>query len=113
MQKLTVKLKKDKDHRIYSVSGVWGGVTPQGMVYFDLFLEKPEAPDHTIITVDETTGQKTESVPQTSDPCIERILLAGVTVRPEIARSIGQWLIEKSDEVEMIRRHEGRHDILQ
>lgn len=29
---------------------------------------------------------------------MERILMTGILVRPEVARAIGQWLVEKADE---------------
>ena len=55
MAKVKVKSKKEEGHRIITTSGVWGGVTPHGMIYFDMFIEKPEAPTETLITIDERT----------------------------------------------------------
>jgi hypothetical protein len=98
MQKVRVRAKRDEGHRIISASGVWGGVTPQGMIYFDMFLEKPETPAETLITIDEKTGQRMEQPVLAEEPCLERLLLMGIMVRPEVARSIGQWLIDKADE---------------
>jgi hypothetical protein len=105
MQKVRVRAKRDEGHRIIPASGVWGGVTPQGMIYFDLFLEKPETPAETLITIDEKTGQRMEQPVLPEEPCLERLLLMGITVRPEVARSIGQWLIERADEAMVIGEH--------
>ncbi len=104
MSQIKVRAKKDKEHRIIPASGVWGGVTPHGMVYFDVVLEKPEAPTLTVINVDETTGARVEEIREPEEPMVERILMAGILVRPEIARAIGHWLIEKADEAEGIAR---------
>lgn len=108
MTEVKIKTRKDENHRIISPSGVWGGVTPYGMIYFDLFVEIPETPRETIITIDEATGQRTESVDESIEPSIERIALTGVMARPEIARAIGRWLIEKSDEAEILSRQDDK-----
>jgi hypothetical protein len=105
MQRVRVKTKRDEGHRIISGSGVWGGVTPQGMVYFDIFLERPEAPEETLITIDEKTGQRREQPILPEEPCLERLLLMGIMVRPEVAHSIGQWLIEKAEEAKVLGEH--------
>jgi hypothetical protein len=106
MAKVKVRSKKEEGHRIITASGVWGGVTPHGMIYFDMFIEKPEAPAETLITVDERTGERHETVETPVEPYIERLLVMGVMVRPEIARSIGQWLMEKADEAELVGHHQ-------
>jgi hypothetical protein len=113
MAQIKVKLKKDNEYRIIPASGVWGGVTPHGMVYFDVVLEKPEAPELTTINVDEATGQRVETVQEPKEPYVERILMAGVIVRPEISRAIGNWLIEKADEAEMLGKSETSSGLLQ
>ena len=102
MTTIKVKCKRDDGHKIVSASGAWGGITPHGMIYFDMFLEKPAPPGETTITIDERTGQRTETVDGPSEPFLERLLLVGVIVRPEVARSIGQWLLGKADEAELI-----------
>jgi hypothetical protein len=43
-----------------------------------------------------------ETVQEPAEPFVERILMAGILVRPEVARAIGHWLIEKADEADMI-----------
>jgi hypothetical protein len=102
MSQIKVKSKKDTEHRIIPASGVWGGVTPHGMIYFDVVLEKPEAPVLTIINLNEATGERMETVQEPLEPFVERILMTGIIVRPEVARAIGHWLIEKADEADMI-----------
>ena len=106
MARIRVKSRKDSEHRIIPASGVWGGVTPHGMVYFDVVLEKPEAPVSTTINVNETTGERIETVDDPAEPAVERILMTGILTRPEIARAIGQWLIDKADEAEALQKGE-------
>jgi hypothetical protein len=113
MAQIRVKAKKDSEHRIIPASGVWGGVTPHGMVYFDVVLEKPEAPTLTIIDVDEATGVRTETIEEPKEQSVERILMTGILVRPEAARAIGQWLIEKADEAEGLGKGNALPEMLQ
>lgn len=113
MAQIKVKLKKDSEYRIIPASGVWGGITPHGTVYFDIVIEKPEAPELTVINIDEGTGQRVEAVQEPKEPYVERILMTGVMVRPEIARAIGNWLIEKADEAEMLGKGEMPSGLLQ
>lgn len=113
MAQIRVKAKKDSEHRIIPASGVWGGVTPHGMVYFDVVLEKPEAPTATVIDVNEATGERIETVQEPKELAVERILMAGILVRPEIARAIGQWLIEKADEADLLARTGNPSPLLQ
>jgi hypothetical protein len=70
------------------------------MVYFDVVLEKPAAPELTLLDVDEATGARIETIEEPKEPVVERILMTGILVRPEVARAIGQWLIDKADEAE-------------
>ena len=113
MAQVKVRSKKAAEYRIISASGVWGGITPHGMIYFDIFLEKPESPAETILMMDEKTGERREIIEEPSEPSLERILLTGVMVRPEVARSIGQWLIDKANESEVLARQSSVPHIVQ
>ncbi|MDR2017578.1 MAG: hypothetical protein LBQ00_01650 [Syntrophobacterales bacterium] len=113
MAQIKVKARKDSEYRIIPASGVWGGVTPYGMVCFDLVLEKPEAPTVTTIDVNEATGHRVETIQEPKGPSVERILMAGILVRPEIARVIGHWLIEKADEADMLEKSSDSSVLLQ
>ena len=113
MADIKVKTKKDRDHRVIPGSGVWGGVTPHGMVYFDVILETPEPPAVTTVHVNEATGERTEAVLEPKEPAVERILMTGIIVRPEIARAIGHWLIEKADEADLLGKEGVVHGLMQ
>lgn len=113
MTRIRVKSKKDSEHRIIPASGVWGGVTPHGMIYFDVVLEKPEAPTLTIMNVNEATGERVETIDEPEEQSVERILMTGIIVRPEIARAIGHWLIEKADEAQNFGKGEMLPGMLQ
>lgn len=98
MPEVKVFFRKNEDYRIVPVSGVWGGVTPQGMVHCDFFIERAETPESVNIRIDESTGASQESRRQPAEPYVVRELLVGMMLPPHVARSIGQWLVERADE---------------
>jgi hypothetical protein len=92
---LDVFFRKDKDYRVVPVSGVWGGISPHGMIFADFFFEKPDTPEK--VTLDDS-GKEVGRSP--SGMFVVRDVVGGITVRPEVARAIGQWFIDKADEFE-------------
>ena len=94
MAEMKIEFKKATDYRIIPVTGAWGGLNPQGEIIFDLFVEKLEI----------------ESVRLRIEPGLPPVEAAregqiqvresqvGVVVRADIARSIGEWLIQKAQE---------------
>lgn len=89
-----VEFVRHKDYTVYPVSGSWGGVTPQGYVKADLYIESFLAPERLPVTF-EPEDQKHEEV---EDPVMVRELLSGFYMRPEVAHAIGRWLINKAKE---------------
>lgn len=95
---VNVFFRKDKDYRIHPVSGVWGGLTPHGLISCDFFFERAETPER--LTIEDDSREVSRS-PET--PMIIRELLAGISLRPEVARSIGQWFIAQAEEFDRIQ----------
>ncbi len=92
---LDVFFRKDRDYRVMPVSGVWGGISPHGMVFADLFFEKPDTPEK--VSLDDA-GKEVGRSP--AGMFVVRDVVAGIAVRPEVARAIGEWFIAKADEFE-------------
>ncbi len=103
MGDITVFFKKSQDYREIPVSGAWGGLSPQGMVYCDLFVEKAENPESIVFRIDENNQpQEVSRQPQTT--YFIREALVGLMMQPDVARSIGQWLVWQADEFDKGRR---------
>lgn len=100
MPDINVFYKRSDNFTVFPVGGVWGGITPQGLISAEFFIDKPASPEHTVLKLDET-GEAKETVPDRQD--ITRELLVGLIANPEIARIIGNWLITRADEVDKIR----------
>lgn len=84
------------DYRLYSSTGVWGGINPQGLIICDFFLDQINHPKTVSFTVHDGTVIQGEE--DSSHITITRELQVGIVLKPDIAYLIGQWLIEKAKE---------------
>lgn len=97
MHDITIFYRKSSDFKMLPISGVWGGLTAQGYVYCELFLEKAETPESITLSIgDDNIAKEVGKRPETN--MFIRETLVGLTMQPDIARSVGQWLIGKADE---------------
>jgi hypothetical protein len=94
MPEIKVEFKKGSDYRIIPVTGAWGGVNPQGEIIFDLFVEKLEVQS---IRIRVEPGRPPVEIAREEEIHVRESQI-GVVVRPDIARSIGEWLIQKANE---------------
>lgn len=92
---IKVVFTKADDYKLVPVAGVWGGLSPQGDVIADFFVDKRELPDSMTLKVKEGGG-KPEEVDRMGGENITREMQVGIVLRPEEAYSIGAWLIEKA-----------------
>lgn len=104
MPDLKIEFRKASDYKIIPVTGAWGGVSPQGEIIFDLFVETREAPQSITMRIEQ--GRVPEEIHK-EEGVIIRESQIGIVVRPDIALSIGKWLIEKAQEAGVIERSEG------
>jgi len=98
MPEIKIFFRRAAEFKMIPVSGVWGGLTPQGNVYCDFFFEKAEIPENVVVQVGEGGTPAKEVGRNPQNQMFVREVVVGLSMQPEIARSIGQWLIEKADE---------------
>ena len=94
-KELKYKFKVSPDYQRISATGAWGGVSPQGEIIFDLTLDSYANPDSLEMTI--VDGKETNEI-RTGFDGIIREAQVGVVLRPDIAYSIGKWLIQKAKE---------------
>ena len=100
---IKIRFNKAPDHRTHPVSGVWGGATPQGDILCNFYIEHPEVPETMELEIDVPTGKTTEKLPENGISYV-RDILTSVVLRPDIALSIGRWLISKAEAVNKTRQ---------
>lgn len=98
-QEIKVKYEYASDYRKIPATGAWGGLTPNGEVVVNFFVEFITKPESVKIKIDETgiIEQKSQEVKNTS---WTRELLVGVVMRPDIAKSVGHFLLRYAEEGE-------------
>jgi hypothetical protein len=79
------------DAKRLAVSGVIGGMTPHGLLLANVFFEKHRLPrEQTGIVHPDGRLEITAGPP--SEPVIEREIVAGLVMTPEVALSVAQWI---------------------
>jgi len=92
---VNIKYKKSPDYRISPATGAWGGVTPQAEVLCSFFVEHVDTPESVNITIENGVVKAGDEV---SSGNWVRELQTAVIMRPDIAKSVGKWLIKKAEE---------------
>lgn len=84
-------------------SGVWGGVTPTGLIQANFFTDLIKMPTSVVLERDPTTGEATQTemkgMPPEDKAEFIRQFVSGVLMRPEDAMTVGQWLIANAAEL--------------
>ena len=91
--KIRVFYERAKDYRLIPVTGVFGGVSPNGESILDFFVERQESPESVEIEVD---GSGTVKELSKEGGKIIREKQIGVVMRPDIAILIGEFILSRA-----------------
>jgi hypothetical protein len=83
------------DYKIVTATGAWGGLSPNGEVVFDLYIERRKNPDR--MDIDVVSGKQVAERRVPDPQPFERESQVGIAVRADVARIIGQFLIGLAD----------------
>lgn len=89
---ITIRFSKATDYRMIAATGVWGGLNAAGNLSIDFYVEKKDIPES--VTLQVSPGSIVE-VNRTGESTI-REMQVGMELRPDIAYSIGAWLIDQA-----------------
>ena len=93
---VSIKYQKTTDYKIIPATGAYGGSTPQGEVMCNFYVEYLAPPDLVKLEINPADGTSKESMKGLNNSFI-RELNVGVLMRPDIAKTIGKWLIEQAN----------------
>ncbi len=102
--KVRIVYSKIPNYQLLPATGAWGGVSPQKEIIVEFYVDNRRNPESLDITTVDGKAVKEERTP--TDLPIDRIMQCGIILRPDIARSIGQFLIAKADEAFVIEEKE-------
>jgi hypothetical protein len=99
--KVKFKFNKPPDYKIFFANGAYGGMTPRGDFLIHFFHEYSPTPSAEVIVVDEK-GQIKETQPirdqaevEYGKPVYIRDLVVGISLQPEQAVSIANFMLER------------------
>jgi hypothetical protein len=103
MPEFKIHLRKSRDYKIVPATGASGGVSPQGEIIIDFFLERLEAESVTL--EQEESGGEIKELKREGEK-ITRETQMGVVLRPDIAHNIGKFLISQAKKAGYIEEME-------
>ena len=90
-EEIEVYYTKAEDYRMIPATGAWGGISPNGEVVFSFYVEQKAVPEKmTLQVTEEGKAAKEKSI---GGDNFVREMQVGIVLRPDIAYSIGQFLI--------------------
>ena len=100
-----IKFREAPYYRKLPASGAFGGPTPQGDIVCNFYLEQQILPSS--VTMKVVQGRLThEEFQYEKGEYYERELQVGLVLNPQTAKSIGEWLVKRADEVISRRQKE-------
>ncbi len=96
--KLRITYREADEHRTIPVTGALGGPTPTGHVQISLYHERLQRPS--ALLRDQDTGAETIEGGTLGVIVVERVVEFSMLLRTDIARAIGQWLLEQAKRAE-------------
>jgi hypothetical protein len=99
---IMIYFSKTKDYKILFATGAWGGVSPSGDIAFDLFIDKNDNPEYLKYQVDTNKAKEVERGKQK----FIRESQIGVILKPDVAYTIGNWLVSKAKEAGIVEKSE-------
>jgi hypothetical protein len=94
---IKITFQKAEGYTLVPATGAWGGVSPQGEIVFDLYIERRGLPE--LVVLDrQPDGTYKENESKKRDGPIVREAQVGVVLRPDLAFSIGKWLVQKAEQ---------------
>ena len=85
---------------VYAVSGAFGGLNSQGEIVMTLYNERAALPERQTYSVSNDGSIDKRPISVEKKDSLIRHVMFGVSMSPSVARSVGEWLIEKAEAFE-------------
>ncbi len=99
---LKFRYKISPNYVLHAGAGVYGGISAQGAIIMNLYCERPSIPRYETREIDEKGIIIEPPANVEREEAIIRDVPFGISLNPQTARSIGEWLISKADEFDNI-----------
>jgi len=88
---------KADGYKLVPATGAWGGISPQREIIVDFYIDQRQIPEY--LDAEIVDGHQVSERRHPDPQPIDRQIQFGIILRPDIARSIGEFLITKANEV--------------
>ncbi len=95
-KEVKIKFTESTEYKIYPATGVWGGPGPDGTFVIDFFVERLSVPEEMVLEFE--MGKAPKEMSRTEQGMV-RERQVGVVMRPDVAKAVGKFLIDKADKV--------------
>ncbi|MBU4411538.1 MAG: hypothetical protein KKB93_14595 [Actinobacteria bacterium] len=95
---MKIEYTKSKNYVTCPITGVVGGLSPTGFVQCEIFTETAKiTSDHELVINESGIPMQPEMHIKTFNRELQALLL----LTPEVAKNIGKWLIQMSEQAEL------------
>ncbi|MBW1742825.1 MAG: hypothetical protein JRJ47_05265 [Deltaproteobacteria bacterium] len=94
---ITFEYKISPNFAVYAVCGAFGGLNSHGEIIMTLYNEKAAIPERQTYSINDDGSIDKKPIGVEKKENIIRHVMFGISMNPSVARSVGQWLIEKAD----------------
>lgn len=93
--------QKSNFFRVIKIHGAWGGISARGEIQMNIFSERIPLPDMLEQEVSDTGLGKIVNQTGTTKGIVREVE-ATVTMTPDVARSLANWLVTKVEQFEKL-----------
>lgn len=94
---VTFEYKISPNFAVYAVCGAFGGLNSHGEIIMTLYNEKVAIPERQTYKIDDDGTIDKQPISVEKKDAIIRHVMFGVSMNPSVARSVGEWLIQKAE----------------
>ncbi|MDO9530149.1 MAG: hypothetical protein Q7J27_13470 [Syntrophales bacterium] len=94
---ITFEYKISPNYVIYNTSGCYGGLNAFGEIIMNVYSERNAIPQSETYKIDNTGQLSKKPISEIKKESVIRDVMFSLSINPRVARSMGQWLIEKAD----------------
>lgn len=92
---------KNSNFRVIKADGVWGGATPRGEIVMSVFSERHPLPNFEEYKIlEDGTLEKPPFNRHTESEGIMREVEVALSLHPDVAKTVADWLLSKLSELE-------------
>lgn len=99
-----IVFQRAANYRTIAANGAWGGISPDGQIVFDLHVDRRASPREMDMFANADGSFREEREPK-MQPTIREAQI-GVVLAPNVAKSIGEFLIKYASQVLESKQHE-------